>query len=48
MPELTPEQMFEQCDWSNRDNIVQLFPQYVQEQVALQKNYQKIQLPKKC
>jgi len=46
MPELTPEQMFEQCDWTNRDNIVQLFPAYVQEQVALQKITKKSNYPK--
>jgi len=46
MPELTPEQMFAQCDWTNRDNIVQLFPQYVQEQVALQKITKKSNYPK--
>jgi len=46
MPELTPEQMFAQCDWTSRDNIVQLFPQYVQEQVALQKITKKSNYPK--
>jgi len=46
MPELTHEQLFEQCDWTSRDNIVQLFPDYVQEQYALQKITKKSNYPK--
>lgn len=46
MPELTAAEMFAQCDWTSRDNIVQLMPNYVQEQYALQKITKKSNYPK--
>lgn len=36
--ELTPEQQFEATDFANRDELIKLFPQYVQEQYNIQKN----------
>jgi len=38
MPEpLTPEQMFDQTNWTDKDSIVQLFPVYFQEQYSIKK-----------
>jgi len=37
LEKLTPEQMFDQCNWTKKDEIVGLFPAYVQEQYALRK-----------
>jgi len=34
---LTPEELFDTCDWTNRDSIVKLFPVYFQEQYAYKK-----------
>jgi ATPase subunit of ABC transporter with duplicated ATPase domains len=35
---LTPQEMWDQMDWSSRDELVKLFPNYVQEQYQIQKN----------
>jgi ATPase subunit of ABC transporter with duplicated ATPase domains len=34
---LTPEELFDTCDWTSRDSIVKLFPVYFQEQYAYKK-----------
>jgi len=35
--ELTPQELFDTCDWSSRDSVVKLFPVYFQEQYAHKK-----------
>jgi ATPase subunit of ABC transporter with duplicated ATPase domains len=35
--ELTPQELFDTCDWTSRDSIVKLFPVYFQEQYAYKK-----------
>jgi len=34
---LTPQELFDTCDWTSRDSIVKLFPVYFQEQYAHKK-----------
>jgi len=34
---LTPQELFDTCDWTSRDSIVKLFPAYFQEQYAYKK-----------
>jgi len=34
---LTPQELFNTCDWTSRDSIVKLFPTYFQEQYAYKK-----------
>jgi len=34
---LTPQELFDTCDWTSRDSIVKLFPVYFQEQYAYKK-----------
>jgi len=35
--ELTPQELFDTCDWASRDSVVKLFPVYFQEQYAHKK-----------
>ena len=38
MPEpLTPQELFDTCEWHSRDSLVKLFPSYFQEQYAMKK-----------